>query len=199
MLTLDMVMTNRNHVLHSHTHGHREGERLVIELGRALRKGEYKCKVFYMRLADCSAPEFERLQPVCEYILCSGADVGSTKRAIISQLASMDPKYNAAYEVFRLRRKSYRSPLDVHTDEQKFGEDIRLAEKMEVHFVCVVLGYLRLSNFGRCSSSCKSAMSLRNRVPIWTTRSYFCVAGILPRIRCHRCRRSPLSMNVSAP
>lgn len=111
-----------------------EGERLVIELGRALRKGEYKCKVFFMRLADCIAPEFKYLQPVCDYILCTGADVGSTKRAIIAQLASTDPKYSTlTYESCRLRMKSFRSPMDVYTDEQKFGEDINMSTSDEVN------------------------------------------------------------------
>lgn len=111
-----------------------EGERLVIELGRALRLGEYKCKVYFMRLADCAARDFERLLPVCDYILCNGADVASTKRAIIAQLASLgDPKYAAlAYESCRLRRKSGRSPLDVYTDEQKFGDDITMSSSFEV-------------------------------------------------------------------
>lgn len=110
----------------------REGEKLVIELGRALRHNEYRCKVFYMRLSDCSAPEFERLSQVCEHIVCIGADVGSTKRAIISQLASIDPKYNASHEMCRLRKKSYRTPLDVVLDTQKFGDDIRMSTNFEV-------------------------------------------------------------------
>lgn len=112
----------------------REGERLVIELGRALRKGEYKCKVFFMRLADCIAPDFKHLQPVCDYILCTGADVGSTKRAIIAQLASTDPKYSTlTYESCRLRMKSYRTPMDVYTDELKFGDDISISNSFEVN------------------------------------------------------------------
>lgn len=113
---------------------HREGERLSIELGRALRKGEYKCKVSYMRLVECSAMDFERLQPVCDYIVCSGASVASTKRGILAQLAQLDPiKYNASYESCRLRRKVCRSPNEVYQDDQKFNDDILISESgMEV-------------------------------------------------------------------
>lgn len=88
-----------------------------------------------MRLADCSAPDFERLQPhACEYVLCSGADVGTTKRAILAELAAGESaaKYaGATYETCRLRQKSFKSPLDVYTDEQKFGEEITLPESCD--------------------------------------------------------------------
>lgn len=151
----------------------REGERLVIELGRALRKGEHKCKVFFMRLADCIAPDFKTLQPVCDYILCAGADVGSTKREIIAQLASTDPKYSSlAFDSCRLRMKSCRSPMDVYTDEQKFGDNVQISPevKMQRNFhsgaimltVCLAVSH---------STSCKNAMRPRSRTPIRTTRS----------------------------
>lgn len=101
-----------------------------------------------MRLVDCSAPDFERLQPVCVYIVCSGASVASTKRGILAQLATLDPsKYNASYESCRLRHKRSRSILEVYQDDQKFGEDITITESgIEVSVMCVVLIIYLTSN-----------------------------------------------------
>lgn len=36
----------------------RDGERLQIELGRALQKGEYKCKILYLNLKEVSSTVF---------------------------------------------------------------------------------------------------------------------------------------------
>lgn len=110
----------------------RDGERLVIELGRTLRKGEYKYKVFHMKLADVSLPGFEQLPQVCEFIVCSGADVGQIKRAIIAHLATIDAKYDIAFDACRLRLKRYRTPSDIFTDDQRFGEGIEMTENLEV-------------------------------------------------------------------
>lgn len=107
----------------------------MIELGRTLRKGEHKYKVFHMKLADISLPGFEQLPQVTEFIVCNGAEVGQVKRAILADLAAIDPKYDISYDACRLRKKSYRTPSDIFTDDQRFGDDIQMAENREVRFV----------------------------------------------------------------
>lgn len=99
-------------------------------MGRALRKGEYKCKVYFLKLSEIN-DETEGLPFGCEWILRNGAEVGQTKRDIIAHLASLG-KYDLKYDMCRLRRKLGRLPMDVYTDEQKFGDDVRLNENMEV-------------------------------------------------------------------
>lgn len=108
-----------------------DGERLTIELGRALRSGEYKCKVYYMKLSEIN--ESSELQTfLCDWILCNGASVGKTKREILAQIASNDPQYQIPYERCRLRKKSTYGPNKIYLDDQIFGDDIILLSNYEV-------------------------------------------------------------------
>lgn len=108
-----------------------DGERLTIELGRALRSGEYKCKVYYMKLADVSETA-ETLTFLCDWILCNGASVGKTKREILAQIASNDALYDIPIERCRLRKKSANSPGKIYLDDQVFGDDVILLSNYEV-------------------------------------------------------------------
>ncbi|XP_055315105.1 ubiquitin carboxyl-terminal hydrolase 47 isoform X3 [Sitodiplosis mosellana] len=108
-----------------------DGERLTIELGRALRSGEYKCKVYYMKLSEISETS-ETLTFLCDWILCNGASVGKTKREILSQIASNDPQYDIPYERCRLRKKSTYAPSKIFLDDQVFGDDVILLSNYEI-------------------------------------------------------------------
>lgn len=100
----------------------KDEERLVIELGRALRKGEFKVKLYYLSVAEMS--DIEKLPFVCDYILRDSAEVGQTKREIIAHIRGLDEKYaNLTYERTRLRKKSWKSPAQIYMDDQKFGDD----------------------------------------------------------------------------
>jgi ubiquitin carboxyl-terminal hydrolase 47 len=109
----------------------RDGERLQIELGRALRDGEYKCKLYFLKLSEIN-DEMEKMPYLCETILRYGAEVGQTKREILAHIATLDPKYNIPYDKCRLRRKSYKNPSKIFLDDQKFGDDIMLTTSYEV-------------------------------------------------------------------
>lgn len=105
-------------------------------MGRALRKGEYKCKIHYLKLEDAASDDFDKMPVVCDWILRNGAEVGQTKREIIAHLSTIEPKFNITYETCRLRKKSYRAPLDIYTDNQQFGDDdIRLSDNFEVRLI----------------------------------------------------------------
>lgn len=109
-----------------------DGERLTIELGRALRSGEHKCKVYYMKLYEINDTSSEPFTFLCDWILCNGASVGKTKREILAQIASTDPQYNIPYERCRLRKKSVNAPTKIFLDDQVFGDDVILLSNYEV-------------------------------------------------------------------
>lgn len=113
---------------------YRDGERLNIELGRALRSGEFKCKVHYMRLAE-TIEDNEKMPYLCDWILCSGAGVGKTKREILAHIASIDPKYDIPYERCRLRKKNGNCPSKIYLDDQKFGDDVVLLQNLQVNLL----------------------------------------------------------------
>ncbi|CAH1708005.1 unnamed protein product [Chironomus riparius] len=103
----------------------KDEERLVIELGRALRKGEFKVKLYYLNVAEMT--DIEKLPLICEYILRESAEVGQTKREILAHIRGLDSKYEKlTFEKTRLRKKSWKSPAQIFTDDQKFGDDIIL-------------------------------------------------------------------------
>lgn len=104
------------------SHVFKDEERLVIELGRALRKGEFKVKLYYLNIDEVT--DLEKLPFVCDYILQDFAEVGQTKREIIAHIRGLDEKYaNLSFERTRLRKKSWKSPAQIFMDDQKFGDD----------------------------------------------------------------------------
>jgi ubiquitin carboxyl-terminal hydrolase 47 len=109
----------------------KDGERLQIELGRALRDGEYKCKLYFLKLSEIN-DDMEQLPYLCETILRNGADVGVAKREILAHVATLNPKYKIPYEKCRLRRKTYKNASKVVQDDQKFGDDVFLTSNFEM-------------------------------------------------------------------
>lgn len=104
----------------------------MIELGRALRNGEYKCKVHYLKLSE-SLDEMEKMPFLCDWILCYGASIGKTKREILAHIASIDPKYNIPYDRCRLRKLTVRNPTRIYHDDEQFGEYDMLSSGMQVN------------------------------------------------------------------
>lgn len=110
---------------------HSDGERLSIELGRALRPGEYKCKLYHMKLSDM-VDDYEKITFLCEWILCKGASVEKTKRDILAHITKIDPKYDISYDCARLRRKTGKTPAQIYVDNEIFGEEIVIGSISEV-------------------------------------------------------------------
>lgn len=116
----------------------RDNESLIIELGRALRIGEYKSKVYLLILSEVS-DDLEKMPLKCDWILRQGANVGQTKREIIAHLATLDNTFDITYEQCRLRKKYCKRPMDIYNDSDKFGDDIHLSDHFEVRKLYVVL------------------------------------------------------------
>lgn len=104
----------------------KDEERLVIELGRALRRGEFKVKLYFLNVAETT--DLEKLSFICEYILRESAEVGQIRREILAHIRGVDEKYaKLTYEKTRLRKKSWKSPGQIYLDDQKFGDDILIS------------------------------------------------------------------------
>lgn len=109
-----------------------DGERLNIELGRALRIGENKCKLYYINLREIN-DETEKIPYLCDWIICNGATVEQTKRDILAHISKIDPKYDILPENCKIRRKTIKNPGQPLTDEQIFGDEISVISSSEVN------------------------------------------------------------------
>ncbi|XP_014476405.1 PREDICTED: ubiquitin carboxyl-terminal hydrolase 47 isoform X4 [Dinoponera quadriceps] len=95
-----------------------DGERLSIKLGRALRSGEFKVKLYQLLIDSIEPYKF-----LCEWIVSKNMTVGQAKKEI---LAEIKRKYDIdiPYERCRLREKYCKTASKVFLDEQKF-DDLR--------------------------------------------------------------------------
>lgn len=109
----------------------KDGERLVIELGRILGKGEFKCKVYYLNLNDIT-DDTDKIPFLCDWIFKSGSNVGETKKNIVEHMTTFDAKYNIPLDKCRLRKKNFKNPAKIFLDNQKFHDDIILTQSLEV-------------------------------------------------------------------
>ncbi|XP_046413365.1 ubiquitin carboxyl-terminal hydrolase 47 isoform X1 [Neodiprion fabricii] len=104
---------------------YQDGERLSVKLGRALRSGEFKVKLFQLLIHSTEPFKF-----LCDWIVSNEMTVGQAKKEI---LAEIKRKYNIdiPYEKCRLRRKNYKTASKVCLDEEKF-EVLRLYTQCEL-------------------------------------------------------------------
>lgn len=119
-------------LLKEELNAYNDGDRLSIELGRVLRKGEYKINLYYFNVNDV-VDDVDKLPFLCNWIVRNGQQVGQIKRDILAHLATSDSKYNnLTYERCRLRKKCWKSISKVYTDEQKIGEDVALTNTSDM-------------------------------------------------------------------
>ncbi|XP_065074039.1 ubiquitin carboxyl-terminal hydrolase 47 isoform X2 [Ochlerotatus camptorhynchus] len=119
-------------LLKEELNAYKDGDRLTIELGRVLRKGEYKINLYYFNVNDV-VDDVDKLPFLCNWIVRNGQQVGQIKRDILAHLATSDSKYsNLTYERCRLRKKCWKSISKVYTDEQKIGEEVALTNTADM-------------------------------------------------------------------
>ncbi|XP_024942209.1 ubiquitin carboxyl-terminal hydrolase 47 isoform X2 [Cephus cinctus] len=90
------------------------GDKLTLKLGRALRSGECKVRLYQLLLNATEPYKF-----LCEYIASRGATVAQTKREILAEI-KRKCDLDIPYERCRLRKKNYKTAARVLTDLEKF-------------------------------------------------------------------------------
>ncbi|XP_062708304.1 ubiquitin carboxyl-terminal hydrolase 47 [Aedes albopictus] len=119
-------------LLKEELNAYKDGDRLTIELGRVLRKGEYKINLYYFNVNDV-VDDLDNLPLLCNWIVRNGQEVGQIKKDVLAHLATSDSKYNnLMHERCRLRKKCWKSISKVYTDEQKIGEDVALTTSADM-------------------------------------------------------------------
>lgn len=106
----------------------KDGERLIIKLGRVLRKDEFVGKIYHL------TPDNENGEPftfLFEHVIAKGQTVGQVKREIIQQ-AKKQHMLDISYTKSRLRRKTWKNPSKVYLDDQKFMDDITVTNSMDI-------------------------------------------------------------------
>ncbi|KAG8197922.1 hypothetical protein JTE90_020300 [Oedothorax gibbosus] len=103
-----------------------EDSRLTIKLGRALRKGEYKVRIYRLSINDPEPCKF-----LVEWVLVRGMTVLKAKKEIlphIKETCNLDIPLNRC----RLRKKSWKNPSSIFFDHQRFEKDIPINANWEM-------------------------------------------------------------------
>ncbi|XP_042908811.1 ubiquitin carboxyl-terminal hydrolase 47 isoform X2 [Parasteatoda tepidariorum] len=103
-----------------------EDSKLAVKLGRALRKGEYKVKIYQLCLNETEPIKF-----LSDCVLTKGMTVLTAKKEILAELkekCSMDIPLNRC----RLRKKSWKSPGAIYLDHLQFEKDIPIDQNSEM-------------------------------------------------------------------
>lgn len=106
----------------------KDGERLLVKLGRVLRKDEFVGKIYHLTPDNENGEVFTFL---FEHVIAKGQTVGQVKREIIQQ-AKKQHMLDIPYAKSRLRKKSWKNPTKVYLDDQKFVDDITVTNNMEI-------------------------------------------------------------------
>ncbi|KAG5876114.1 hypothetical protein JTB14_013693 [Gonioctena quinquepunctata] len=104
----------------------KDGQRLLVKLGRVLRKDEVKCGIYHLKM---DAMDVNNL--LFEHIISRGQSVGSAKKEILIQ-AKKQHMLDIPYNKCRLREKSWRKPRKIYFDDQKFDKDIVITPTLEM-------------------------------------------------------------------
>lgn len=118
--TSQQEMSNLKEELNAHN----DGDRFTIELGRVLRKGEYKISLYYLNVDQMTDTETEKLPFLCTWIVRNGQQVGAVKRDILAHLATLaNHKGAPPFDRCRLRKKCWKSISKVYTDDMHIGDE----------------------------------------------------------------------------
>ncbi|XP_050091238.1 ubiquitin carboxyl-terminal hydrolase 47 isoform X2 [Anopheles aquasalis] len=114
---------------------YKDDENLSIELGRVLRKGEYKLNVHYINV-DEMTEEMDKTPFLCSWIVRNGQLIGQIKTDILAHLATVGGdnfKYGHLHpNNCRLRRKGIKYLWSVYKDDERIGKDISMPTNCEV-------------------------------------------------------------------
>lgn len=104
----------------------KDGERLIIKLGRVLKKDEYSGKIYHL-----TPDHIEPFKFLFEWIIGKSQTVGSVKRDVLLQ-AKKQHMLDIHYNKSRLRKKNWKNPVKVYLDDSKFVDNITINNNFEI-------------------------------------------------------------------
>ncbi|XP_052894832.1 ubiquitin carboxyl-terminal hydrolase 47 [Anopheles moucheti] len=115
---------------------YKDDDRLALELGRVLRKGEYKLNVSYVNVNDMTE-EMDNTVFLCSSIVKNGDLVGQIKADILANLPTTLGEAAKKYAHLhsnncRLRRKGIKYLSAVYKDDERIGRDISMPTNVDV-------------------------------------------------------------------
>ncbi|XP_061100391.1 ubiquitin carboxyl-terminal hydrolase 47 isoform X2 [Conger conger] len=103
-----------------------DDNKITIRLGRALKKGEYRVKVYQLLVNDPEPCKF-----LVDAVFAKGMTVRQSKEELLPQLRDQC-KLDLSIDRFRLRKKTWKNPGTVFLDYHVYEEDINISSNWEV-------------------------------------------------------------------
>ncbi|XP_061169220.1 ubiquitin carboxyl-terminal hydrolase 47-like isoform X7 [Saccostrea echinata] len=103
-----------------------EDGKLNIKLGRALKPGEYRVKIYQLLLNDAEPGKF-----LIDTIFAKGMSVLESKKLIIPEIKEQCG-IDIPLERCRLRKKTWRNPGTVYVDNQIYEDEVHISANWEV-------------------------------------------------------------------
>ncbi|XP_076265041.1 ubiquitin specific protease 47 [Rhynchophorus ferrugineus] len=105
----------------------KEGDRILIKLGRVLGEDEHLCKIYHLKQDN-----MEPNNLLFEHVVRKHQTMAAIKKDIL-QHAKRDKHLDIPYNRCRLREKHFKKPKKVYLDDQKFGDDVILPLNLELY------------------------------------------------------------------
>ncbi|KAL4613541.1 ubiquitin carboxyl-terminal hydrolase 47 isoform X1, partial [Arapaima gigas] len=103
-----------------------DDNKITIRLGRALKKGEYRVKVYQLLVNDPEPCKF-----LVDAVFAKGMTVRQSKEELLPLLRDQC-KLDLSIDRFRLRKKTWKNPGTVFLDYHVYEEDINISSNWEV-------------------------------------------------------------------
>lgn len=104
----------------------KDGDKLIVKLGRVLRKDEFLGKVYHL-----TPDNNEHFKLLFEWIIGKGQLVSHVKKDILIQ-AKKQHMLDIPYNKCRLRKKSWKDPGKIYLDDQRFVDDVSICSNFEI-------------------------------------------------------------------
>ncbi|XP_072906042.1 ubiquitin carboxyl-terminal hydrolase 47 isoform X3 [Hemitrygon akajei] len=103
-----------------------DDNKITIRLGRALRKGEYRVKVYQLLVNDPEPCKF-----LLDAVFAKGMTVRQSKEELLPQLREQCG-LDLSIDRFRLRKKTWKNPGTIFLDYHVYENDINISSNWEV-------------------------------------------------------------------
>uniref|UniRef100_A0A8C6PJX1 Ubiquitin carboxyl-terminal hydrolase 47 n=1 Tax=Nothobranchius furzeri TaxID=105023 RepID=A0A8C6PJX1_NOTFU len=104
-----------------------DDNKITIRLGRALKKGEYRVKVYQLMVNEPEPCKF-----LVDTVFAKGMTVRQSKEELLPQLKEQCKLDLSVDRYFRLRKKTWKNPGTVFLDYHIYEEDISISSNWEV-------------------------------------------------------------------